>query len=171
VDHTRQVEGQWSTISIKSYVPVVRVEYYDPALIQEGSLREYNFLWVNPGEIKNVFLQVQQPYGGTDLQVSPATQNGTWISDGVLSYYNVELGALKASQSLSLGIKYKKDTSELSVTGLQVKPTIPIDSRTSGRATIWSTIPWILFIPLLIISLMIAATWYWRLDLSNAISG
>jgi len=168
IEYDRHVEGQWSYIRFKTSVPVIRLEYYDPTLTLQGTKRQFVFRWESDYDIDNVYLQVQQPFGASNLHISPTPKNGAWVSDNVLNYYNAQFSALAAKTPLALTVTYQKETEQLSISGLQVKPTVPITANTAGRTSLWSTIPWILLIPLAIILIFVVAIWYWRQSIPHA---
>ena len=164
VEFTRQVEGQWSTLHLKTALPLIRIEYYDPTIMKSGRNRHFMFSWPADYPADTIVMQIQKPYGAKNIQISPAISNSEWATDGVLNYFTADVTNLAKGKSFSIDLAYQKDQDQLSVTSLEVRSTVPITYQTLGRVRWWSTFPWFLFIPLIVILLVISGLLYLRFN-------
>jgi hypothetical protein len=164
VDFTHQVEGQWSTLRLKTALPLIRIEYYDPTIVKSGKNRHFIFSWPADYHADTILMQIQKPYGAKNIQISPAISNSEWATDGVLNYYSADVTSMADGNPFSIDLSYQKDQDQLSVTSLEVRSTIPITYQTTGRVRWWSTFPWLLFVPLIVILLVISGLLYLRIN-------
>lgn len=162
VEFSRQVEGQWSTVRLKTALPLIRIEYYDPTIVKSGKNRYFNYTWPADYPTDVVLIQIQKPYGAKNIQISPTIADSEWASDGVLNYFSANATNLAKGKQFSIDLSYQKETDELSVTGLEVHSTVPVTYQTSGRLRWWSTFPWMLFVPIIIIFMIISGLLYTR---------
>lgn len=161
---SRQVEGEWSTIRVKTALPLIRIEYYDPTIVKSGKNRYYNYTWPADYPTDVVLIQIQKPFGAKNILISPTIANGEWASDGVLSYFSADVTTLTDGKPFTIDLSYQKDTDVLSVTGLEVRSTVPVTYQTQGRLRWWSTIPWLLFAPIIVILVIISGMLYTRFN-------
>jgi hypothetical protein len=90
-----------------------RLEYYDPALRVSGSQRAYTFNWASDYAVTAAVVRLQQPAGASDLTTTPAL---TAVGAGAfgLQYFEGDLGALAAGQTVPLSVGYSKPDGTLS---------------------------------------------------------
>jgi hypothetical protein len=160
-EFSRQVEGQWSTIRVNTALPLIRIEYYDPTI---GKNRYFNYTWPADYPTDVVLIQIQKPFGAKNIQISPTIADGEWASDGVLNYFSADATNLANGKQFTIDLSYQKETDVLSVTGLEVRSTVPVTFQTHGRLRWWSTFPWMLFLPIIIIFLIISGLLYTRVN-------
>ena len=160
VEYTRQVSGEWATISFPTTTPEVQLEYYDPSLEIDGDARHYQYVWQGDYAVSQFIMQVQQPAGATDMRLSPSLGPGTTGTDNLI-YYTQDIGAIPAGQNIRLTIDYTKSTDTLSAENLPVEPSAPIPQSTIPDLSVSSWLPWILGI--LGAGLIIGGIiWFWQ---------
>ena len=142
IPYKRQVAGEWGMLNITATMPEVQLEYYDPGLVKEGLARQFEYHWPGDYAVEALTLQVQQPFGASDMRISPASGQGETSSDGLV-YYTEQVGALPAGQTFSLTINYTKSIDDLSVANLKVQPSAPV-SVTPERSDLLVILPWAL---------------------------
>jgi hypothetical protein len=116
-DYSRQVQGDWVSLSIVSDVPEVRLEYYMPLALNDAE-RRLVFSWPGGVDVGDVAYEVQQPYGAEDLVVTPAPDRQQSGFDG-LTYHHASLGSKSALDTFSIEITYTKATSDLTIAALR----------------------------------------------------
>jgi hypothetical protein len=131
--YTRTVQGIWSTIKFKATSLQMQFEYYDPALVKEGSTRSFTYEWQGDYEVKAMTLQVQQPVGATEMVLSPAMGSAISGENG-LAYYNAMVGEVTAGTKFKLSVQYQKDNDSLSQTAQTVQPSESLSTGTAGHA-------------------------------------
>lgn len=160
INYTRQVEGEWSSINFTTTAATVQIEYYDPGLTIDGDARHFVYVWPGGYAISQLTIQVQQPAGATNLQISPSLGAGEVGTDNLI-YYTQDIGAITADQSIQITIDYQKSTNTLSAENLPVEPSAPIPQSTLADLNIFNWLPWILGI--LGAGLIIGGSiWFWR---------
>ena len=90
-----------------------RLEYYDPALSQTGSQRAYTFAWTSATAVTAAVVRLQQPAGATAPTTTPALTS-VGAGEFGLQYYEGDLGALTAGQSVQVAVGYTKTDDTLS---------------------------------------------------------
>jgi hypothetical protein len=143
VDYTRQVSGDWATISFTTTSPDIQLEYYDPKLVIDGNARHYQYIWPGDYGVTQFTIQVQQPAGATDMNISPSLGAGTTGNDNLV-YYTQDIGAIPAGQNINIIIDYNKSTDTLSAENVPVQPSAPIPQSTIADLNVSTLLPWIL---------------------------
>jgi hypothetical protein len=157
--YTRQVNGDWATISFTTASSKIQLEYYDPGLTKDGNSRHFEYTWPGDYAISQLTLQVQQPVGATDMVISPSLGAGTAGTDNLI-YYNQDVGAVSAGQTIHLTIDYQKTNNQLSAEG-SLAPSAPVPQSSATDLNISAWLPWILGI--LGAGLIIGGiVWFWR---------
>jgi hypothetical protein len=160
IEYQRNVVGDWGEITLQATGPELQIEYYDPALLKQGAARQYAYTWPGDYAVGAFSLQVQQPTGATDMKISPASGSGVTGQDGLV-YFNKQVGAMPAGQTLSVSLSYNKTTDTLSATNLQVQPGAPVGGVTSTQFDWQSILPWVLGV--LGVGLIVGGGfWYWQ---------
>jgi hypothetical protein len=152
-----EVSGDWSIISFRATTPEVQVEYYDTSLTKQGDARHFEYTWNGDYAVDSLVIQVQQPKGATEMQISPSLGSGRVAQDG-LTYYTADVGPVPASQPFSIALDYKKATDELSAPSIQVLPSAPINETSTSLI---SLLPWLLA-GLGVLLIGGGAWWYWQ---------
>jgi hypothetical protein len=160
--YIRKVQGDWALITITATMPGIQIEYYDPQLTKNGSLREFEYTWLGEYSTESLIVQLQQPLDATQFITSPSPVDISPNIDG-MNYHTIDLGAQPTGASLNVSVNYSKDSDSLSVEGLQVQPSVPISTSTSGRENISKWLPWGLG-ALGLMLLIGGVWWYWRLS-------
>lgn len=111
-EFTRQVAGDWATISVLTNSLEVWLEYYDDLKIN-GEERNYTFVWPGGVDLGMFAYDVQQPVGATGMVVTPLGESS--IGDDGLLHYRGELVPQSSSSILSVNLAYTKSTSKLTV--------------------------------------------------------
>ena len=163
IPYQRQVSGAWATISLSVPQPqtqYIQIEYYDPALVKEGALRTFAYQWPGDYAVQAMSIQVQQPLQATDMRIAPSLGSGVLGQDG-LTYYQAEIGAVKAGQTVQISLSYQNSSDQLSLDGLQVRPSAPIPASSLESAGWTRLLPWALAI-LGVTVIAGGIWWYWR---------
>jgi len=160
-NYKRDVQGKWANIRITTALPVIRLEYYDPRIVKQDAARHYEFAWVGDYEVDDFLVQVQQPFGVSSMVISPDKDEFLSSSDGTLTYYDTQVGLLKAGSSYYLTIEYEKSSDVLSVDGLKVEPIVPVTKNTSGRVA-WLSSPVVIVLMFGLVIVIGGGIWYSR---------
>lgn len=142
VDYTRQVEGEWARVTFTSERPEIQFEYYDPGLERTSGARSYVYRWPGDYAVTNLFIQVQQPVGAGEMQISPPLGAGLAGTDGMVYYSSME-GTIPDGTPFEVSIQYQKADDSLSVQTLRVEPSGPISAQTAGRTNFSQYLPWV----------------------------
>jgi len=162
VDYKMDIQGQWTYVRLKAYVPVIRLEYYDPHITMDGASRHFEYTWLGDYSTDHLLIQVQQPLGATSLVISPGMEKYQSSSDGALTYYESDFGPLAVGVLYELTIDYTKSNNEPSVVGLKVQPVVPVTQNTPGRVT-WLSMPLIIVLVLGLVLVVSGGLLYSRL--------
>ena len=160
VEFNVQVNGEWTEVSFLAAAPAVQLEYYDPSLVKTGAERRFTYTWPGDYAVDALRIQVQQPVGGSEMNISPALESGSQGQDG-LTYYNKEIGSVAAGEPFTIQASYQKATDSLTVRSLSVEPGSPSESTGNFRTDIMSALPWILGV-LGVILIVGGGVWYWQ---------
>ncbi|MCL4561860.1 MAG: zinc ribbon domain-containing protein [Chloroflexi bacterium] len=165
LNYTRTAKGDLAEISFSTPSAQIQLEYYDSTLIKNGTSRKFTFHWPQNSPVGSLTMQVQQPLGATDMQITPSLGSGA-SGDGGLIYYTATVGPVAAETGFSLQLSYQKANDDLSLQSLKVQPSAPIDASTTGRLTLDDVLPWIIgaFGILLIGG---GGWWYWQSGRDN----
>ncbi len=109
--YTRQVQGDWATITVQTDSLTNRMEYYGNLDIR-GQSRTILWTWPGGPALGDLSFKVQQPIGATGLSVVPASTQATTETDG-LTYYSGDLGPVAASATSRIEVTYTRSTPEL----------------------------------------------------------
>ncbi len=151
------VENDQLFITFSTTGNEIQLEYYAPDLKVIGGTREYSFEWNGGFDIDEFSVHIQQPFGATNMIVTPNLGDPKVAENGVVYYYS-KLGSINTTNTFSINLSYLKTTDELSVQQLPVLPSTPIDDRTMGRTSLREVLPWI--IGLLIVILAGSIGWW-----------
>ena len=166
IDNTRQVTGQWAIINFSATTADFQLEYYDPGLTINGNSRHFAYTWPGDYAVTQLSIQVQQPYGATNLQISPSLGTGAVGSD-TLTYYTQDIGAVEAGQNFQISLDYQKSSDVLTAQNLPVTPSAQIPQTTTADLNLKSWLPWVLGIvgAGLIVGGVI---WFWQSGRQNS---
>ena len=160
VPYELEGSGDWVELVFQTTTPEIQVEYYDPSLIKDGANRQFEYHWPGDYAVDNFVIQVQQPTGATDMQISPSIGSPASAGDGFV-YYNSEIGALALGQDFSIHIQYQKQTDDLSASDMPISPSGPLDDNTLRGINFADALPWLLgFVGLVL--LVGGGLWYWQ---------
>ncbi len=166
--YTTKNEGEWLSINFTATMPEEQVEYYDPGLSNQSGAHHFVYTWPGDYAVDSLTVQVQQPYGATNMKISP-NQIGNGTVRDELTYYTINEGSVKAEQTFTISLDYQKPDNSLSAQKLQIRPSTPITENTKGRVGFlgsgsWSTVL-ILFAVLLGVLLIAGGLiWYSRIE-------
>jgi hypothetical protein len=141
-EYTRDVEGEWATITVETESRGVWLEYYDD-LILKGQERTFEFLWPGGVALGTLAYEIQQPVGVSEMKITPLG-GGRFEEDGFF-YYRKDLGPALAQTDSLISITYSKATSGLSVDSLDPGPSLVRPSTTRGGTPdlgLW--LPWVI---------------------------
>ncbi|MDD2695508.1 MAG: zinc ribbon domain-containing protein [Anaerolineales bacterium] len=158
--YTREVNGEWSQISFTATMPEIQIEYYDPQLVKQGTQRRFAYHWPGDYAIENLIIQVQQPLGVEEMNITPALGAQSTDENG-LTYYTTQAGALAAGNTFDVTLEYQKTGDGLTSESLQVKPSAPVSNITSSQRNTLLVLPY--FLAGLGVALIVGGgLWYWR---------
>ena len=120
-DYERRESGDQATINVTVESAYFQFEYYDPNLQKEGTARHFEYTWDGGYAVNQFVVEVQQPFGASDVQSVPALGAGQLRNDG-LTYYRGEIGALAAGQAFELSLDYTKQSDNLTAGPAQSAP-------------------------------------------------
>jgi hypothetical protein len=140
--YDRTVEGSWASLKITANSRDVQVEYYEP-LVKNGTTRQIVYEWTGDYGVDTFTVTLQQPVDATDMVTDPVLTKGSLDQDGFI-YFRSTPQPLAAGQSFTLTADYQKASESLSITGLPVQPTQPLDTSTTGRVTMSGILPLVL---------------------------
>jgi hypothetical protein len=112
-NYTRQIEGDLATIRLGTDSLHVQVEYYD-SLAQESGARRFAFTWPSGFPTQQLAYEVQQPVGGSGMQITPAASDQRSGADG-LTYYRGELGSQDGRSPATVSLAYNRSMGQLTV--------------------------------------------------------
>jgi hypothetical protein len=158
--YDQQLQGEWIAVTFTATFPEIQLEYYDPGLAKEGPSRSYTFSWPGDYAVQSLSLQVQQPIGAENMQISPSLGSGSVQADG-MTYYEETIGALDKGQTFTLSVSYQKASDSLSINAFQVQPSQPLTTDTAGRVKFADYLPWILGIAG-ILMVVGGGLWFWQ---------
>jgi zinc-ribbon domain len=160
INYTRRVSGEWAYINFTTTTAEIQVEYYDPGLQKVGNARHYQYLWPGDYAATALTIQVQQPFGATDMRISPSLGAGAAGSDG-LTYFSQNIGSVSAGQNIQISVDYQKSNDTLSAENLKVQPSAPIPQSATQNLNLSQWLPWVLGI--LGAALIIGGVvWFWQ---------
>lgn len=142
IDYQTSKDGEWMVLSIQAGAPAIRIEYYDPALVKEGSRRTYSYHWLSDYNVGNFSVALQQPFDAEQFTSSLSLQNDGLRSDE-LQYYSSQVGSVAAGESMTFTVSYQKPSDVLSVSRLQIEP-VTVDENTAGRVSLNNYLPYII---------------------------
>jgi len=158
--YTEEQAGAWIAVQVTATTPEIVIEYYDPGLTKEGSMRSYTYQWPGDPAVESMTLRIQQPAQASQMTITGGLGTGTVGSDG-LTYYVKDLGEIAAGQAFSLELQYTKPSDDLTVSGLPVQPASPIQETTAGSVQLVSALPWVLG-GFGVLFIAVGGWWYWR---------
>ena len=158
--YDRQASGEWAQVTFTASSPQVQIEYYDPGLQREGQQRRFEYHWPGDYAVDALVIQVQQPAGASEMRISPSLGSGLQGGDG-FTYYTADVGSLTAGNTFKISLEYQKQDEGLSVENLEVRPSSPVTSQTSGWLNWQQYLPWIVGV-LGVLLIAGGGLWYWQ---------
>ncbi len=113
-ESTREVNGDWATVTVTTDSPFLQLEYYAP-ILSTGEIRNFIFRWPGGLEITQFEYEVLQPKYASNLAVMPSPTNETMTTFGVM-VQEARLGALTSTQETTIALTYSNPNDRLSVT-------------------------------------------------------
>ena len=156
----QQPAGDWSVLNFVTNSLEIQVEYYDPNIVIEGKSRHFEYRWPGDHAVDEFYVEVQQPFGATSMQITPTLGSGFQKSDGLI-YYNAEVGKLEISQAFAIVLDYVKATEGLTIPELKIQDNVSIDPSNTSKMNWQDFLPWIL--GFLGVALLVGGVvWYWQ---------
>lgn len=122
LEYTLISEGDWNRAVFITSSAEIQVEYYDPQMQKEDSLRTFRYRWIGDYPIDDLKIVVQQPRTATDLSIGPSFDRGVVNPDDQLKYYTADLGQLSTGIGYTMQFSYHKTTDSLSASTFSVSP-------------------------------------------------
>lgn len=159
LNYTTADDGDWLRINFFAPAQLLRIEYYDNRLAKNGPARSFEYRWPGDYAVNSLTVQVQQPVNATNMQITPSLGSGQQQQDG-LTYYEKNIGEVKAGTPFTLRLSYNKKDDALSISSSPVESAGSIDANTPGRLTFQEVLPWALGgLGLLLVAG--GVVWYW----------
>lgn len=152
--------GDWGELVFQAPTPEIQLEYYDPALVKEGTKRSFEYRWPGDYAVTRFTMQVQQPMGASDMMISPSFGGGITAPDGFV-YYSYDSGAVSLGQTFSVNLEYQKETDDLSLTDMPISPSGPISESPLASPGLADLLPYILALIGLVL-LVGGGLWYYQ---------
>ncbi len=161
LDYQYRPEGDWAWITLTTPSNLLQVEYYDPVINQDQPKREITYIWPGDMEVRSLSFSVQAPIHSSRVAIQPPLGNSLLGEDG-LTYYERQVGSIKAGSEYRMTIQYEKPDQELSFQSQPVEPAAPLENI-PGQFDIRSFLPWAFGI-LGLIALVLGVGWWvwWR---------
>jgi hypothetical protein len=159
VDYKFTPGNDFATVTVKATGRFLHIEYYDPALIINGSQHSYRYSWNGDNAVERFGFDLRQPLQSSNLSTEPALSAPVKDTEGFeTSTYSKT--NLKAGDTLSFAIQYQRDTDAPSTSFMKIESTTPLDQTVTGQSN-WTTyLPWLL--GALGFALLFVAGWiYW----------
>ncbi|MFN2302412.1 MAG: zinc ribbon domain-containing protein [Anaerolineales bacterium] len=154
-------------LHILTDTPTIQIEYDDPNLIKQGNLRTLAFQWKSDHPVTALSVSVRQPLGASEIYMDPPLFEKMMTNDG-FRYYIADLGTIPAGEVRLLTLNYVKDISDPSFPALKVAAAAPVTSGTPGRTSSPTfVITWLLAFAALVLILVGAYYWWFRVNISN----
>jgi hypothetical protein len=143
LDYATRIEDDWIVVTFTTPAPEVQIEFYDPRLRRDGSLRSYNFRWYGDYYAKSCTINIKEPLNATNLQTLPASLPGVGVI-GDQTSYEAQLGEIEAQSSFFVRLTYEK-ADNLLVSSMEesVQAVSPINGQISGRTSLKEILPWV----------------------------
>jgi hypothetical protein len=146
-------------VSFTTAYSTFQLEFYD-ALDTTATQRSYTLTWPGDMSVDNVVLQVQEPFGATLFQVTPAVDAGQRQEDGLI-YHLANLGSWQAAQANSIVLTYNKADARTSVESLRLTVPTPTPQSILPTAVSPTLPPWMIGGIVLGVGLILAGiVWY-----------
>lgn len=164
LQYTLTAAGDWIKVNFTTPVPELRIEYYDPDLLKNGSRRDFSFRWPADYTVNNLLVNVQQPVGADAMTFTPDIGAGRADTDG-LTYYTKIVGDVPAATTFDLAFSYNKpdDTLTTPQQFQPVEPVQPVESAAAGSITLMGIpfSPWqVLLLVAGILLILVGVVWY-----------
>ena len=157
------LNGDWIDVTMSTPAPEIQLEYYDPSLKKDGSVRSYQYQWDGGFEINELSINIEEPVGATDMVISPKLGSPQQGQNGV-TYYYAKLGAVPLGTKFNIELQYTKSDDALSIEQLKVSSSGPLNENTSGRTTLNEVMPKLLIV---IGGLLIFGLFWWLQSVKN----
>jgi hypothetical protein len=144
INYSVQPQTNTLNLTVKAKGPAIHLEYYD-SIQKDGKMRTYRYKWITDYSVDAFKLTVQQPVGAKNLQIAPALTSSE-IRNDTMKYFSHDFGAQSAGTTLLFSLSYEKSSDALSISSLQVQPTQPLGSNTTGSfmSSVSSAVPYLL---------------------------
>lgn len=128
--YTVEARDRWKIFGIETDSREVRLEFYVPMDLSQPQ-REFVFEWPGGIDVGQIFYEIQQPVGATDMVIVPPPGERRPGPDG-LTYAFSDLGPRSANEAATIAITYTKSSPGLSSATLQ--PSFPPPAQQSAPA-------------------------------------
>lgn len=160
LQYTHQFSGDWVLVTFSPPMTYLRLEYYDPDLKSDLALRSFEYVWPGDYLAESMTILVMQPWGASDVQISPGRWESRVDSNG-LTFFGSEIGQVPEGEQIKLKISYQKSVDDLTTEHLVPQPSGTIPEPTGGDLDWEKIIPWGLGI-LGAAMLGGGLFWYWK---------
>jgi len=133
--HTREVVGEWATLTVTTDSPIIQVEYY-AALPLDVHTRDFTFSWPGGLEIAHFAYEVLEPSGASEFRVTPPPVAPPARDARGFMVYRGDLGPRSPIEWVEIAISYHKKDSQLSAapSPARAEPSRPPPSARSPAA-------------------------------------
>lgn len=117
IKYDQVTEGDWLRITFMAASTELQVEYYDPALVINGSTHQYTYQWPGDYRVRNMNVRIQQPFNASGMRLTKGSLKIDSAAQGEdnLMYYSVPIdGVIGAGTSFDVPFSYTKNDALLS---------------------------------------------------------
>jgi hypothetical protein len=143
IPYSTENDGDWLRVIFSAPTATLQLEYYDPDLIRDGTIRTFEYQWPGDINVNNLSISVQEPLNATKMKISPAIGDGETKADGLV-YYTTEVGQVEAGTVINLSLEYDKPDDTLSASMQPVQPSQPIAETDTAQPVSTNTLVYIL---------------------------
>ena len=160
VNYTTENSGEWSEIKIEAPDRAIRVEYYDSALVKDGTTRTYTYIWPGDYPVGTFSFELRAPLESANITSQPPLEQAVVDLDG-FEYWTAQPGSLEAGEQFQAAVSYERTTDLPSTAILLGNQTGAVPPALSLTDAAYQGLPYIM--GLLGLALIVGGGWwFWR---------
>jgi hypothetical protein len=154
--------GDWTEVTFAPTSRLFNLEFYDK-LNTVTFDRRYTVTWPGDYAADAVTINVREPYGATNFQITPAMPAGA-VDDQGLIPHQLSLGAVSAGQPVNIALSYHREDTRTSTTALGLETPEPTRQPIASPTTATSPSVWPLIAAIVVgLALIVGGiVWYIR---------
>ena len=167
VEYTVASGEDWSEIKIEAPDRAIRVEYYDAALLKDGTTRTYTYIWPADYAVDDFAFVLRAPLQSSSFTSQPPLQQDVVDLDG-FEYWTAQPGSLDRGEQFEASIRYERATDLPSTAILLGTQTGAVVAPSSWIDVAYRGLPYLIL--LLGVGLIAGGWWFWRSGAMRAAS-